>query len=220
LDYDDFATHTSGGGSGGLKTAKTAGANSSTTTFSASYIVGFCQGIITNTGDFWWDKSIADGIPAISTSNLGADGQPGDPYWESAHPDKFLNYSGTVNLTLDNGNLGKASTLPNLSVEIIGILANSGVNSSDADPSQIIVDFLTIPRYGAGFPPENLASLDALRAYCRAAGIFCRRCSIPSSRRSIHWGCSRVVQQRNCVVRINLKSSPRRSIVVGTHISE
>ena len=55
---------------------------------------------------------------------------------------------------------------------MIGIESASGVNGFDANPAAIIGDFLTNPRYGAGFPAANLDSLTSYSDYCAAAGLF------------------------------------------------
>ncbi|MGH7247111.1 MAG: phage tail protein, partial [Pseudomonadota bacterium] len=46
------------------------------------------------------------------------------------------------------------------------------VNGFDANPAAIIGDFLTNPRYGAGFPTANLGDLTPYSQYCAAAGLF------------------------------------------------
>jgi hypothetical protein len=173
VDYDDFtATPASSGlkgkGGGGGKTGN------QQYNYSASVILGMCQGPVSGFGTVWWDKNTAplSGLPGLSTINLGADGQASDPFWVTNHPAKALGYSGTANFTLDNYQLGMTATLPNFSIEVIGIEASSGINGFDANPAAIVTDFLTNARYGAGFPAANLDSLGAYSEYCAAAGLF------------------------------------------------
>jgi len=173
IQYDDFtATPASSGlkgkGGGGGKTG------SGQYNYSASVILGVCQGPISGINTVWWNKNTAalSTLPGLSTINLGADGQPADPYWVTNHPDTVLNYSGTANVTLDNYQLGSTASLPNFSFEVIGLEAASGINGYDANPAAIITDFLTNPRYGAGFPAVNLDSLASYSQYCAAAGLF------------------------------------------------
>ena len=122
IDYDDFtATPASSGlkgkGGGGGKTGN------QQYNYSASVILGVCQGPVAGFGTVWWDKNTAplSGLRGLSTVNLGADGQASDPFWTTNHPAKALGYSGTANFTLDNYQLGMTATLPNFSVEVIGI---------------------------------------------------------------------------------------------------
>jgi putative tail protein len=173
IQYDDFTptpatSGIKGKGGGGGKTG------SGEYDYSASVILGVCQGPVTGFGMVWWNKNTAPlaAMPGLSTINLGADGQPADPYWVTNHPATVLNYSGTANVTLDNYQLGMSAALPNFSFEVIGIESSSGINGYDANPAAIITDFLTNPRYGAGFPAANLDSLNTYSQYCTAAGLF------------------------------------------------
>ncbi len=180
LDYDDFramaSSKTGGKGKGGGG-GKGGGQQY---TYSASFIMGLCQGPIAGIGTVWWDKNITTlaGLPGLSSINLGDDGQATDLFWVTNHPAKALSYSGTANFTCANYQLGNTATLPNFSVEIQGIEAGSGVNGFDANPAAVVADFLTNPRYGAGFPSANLdPAMTALEAtsylsYCFAAGLF------------------------------------------------
>ena len=173
IDYDDFtATPASSGlkgkGGGGGKTGN------QQYNYSASVILGVCQGPVVGFGAVWWDKNTAllSGLPGLSTVNLGADGQPPDPFWITNHSAKALGYSGTANFTLDNYQLGMSATLPNFSVEVMGIGSGSGINEFDVNPAAIVTDFLTNARYGAGFAAANLDSLSTYSEYCAAAGLF------------------------------------------------
>jgi hypothetical protein len=180
LDYDDFratpSSKTGGKGKGGGG-GKGGGQQY---TYSASFIMGLCQGPIAGSGTVWWDKNISTlaSLPGLSSINLGADGQATDPFWVTNHPAKALSYSGTANFTCANYQLGNTATLPNFSVEIQGMEAGSGVNGFDANPAAVVADFLTNPRYGAGFPNANLdPTITALGttsylSYCFAAGLF------------------------------------------------
>ena len=180
LDYDDFrataSSKTGGKGKGGGG-GKGGGQQY---TYSASFIMGLCQGPIAGIGTVWWDKNISTlaGLPGLSSINLGDDGQATDLFWVTNHPAKALSYSGTANFTCANYQLGNTATLPNFSVEIEGIEAGSGVNGFDANPAAVVADFLTNPRYGAGFPSANLdPTMTAIEetsylSYCFAAGLF------------------------------------------------
>jgi Putative phage tail protein len=172
IDHDNFtATPASlgvkGKGGGGKS-------GSQQYNYSASVILGVCQGPVAGFGTVWWDKNTTPlvAMPGLSTINLGADGQPADPFWVTNHPTTVLGYSGTANITLDNYQLGMTASLPNLPFEIIGIESGSGINGFDADPAAIITDFLTNARYGDGFPAANLDSLTTYSEYCAAAGLF------------------------------------------------
>ena len=183
IDYDDFTATPSkqaggkgkggGGGKGGGQQYM----------YSASFIMGICQGPITGFGMAWWDKNIGTvvGLQSISSINLGADGQAVDPYWASAHPAKAIGYSGSANIVFANYQLGNTATLPNFNFEVIGLgtgASDGSPNGYDVNPAYIINDFLTNPRYGANFPPANLdpsmtsSAASSYTSYCAALGLF------------------------------------------------
>src|SRR6516165_2998773 len=183
LDYDDFTATPSkqaggkgkggGGGKGGGQQYM----------YSASFIMGLCQGPIAGLGLAWWDKNIgaAAGLPSISSFNLGPDGQTIDPYWSSAHPAKAIGYSGTASIVFANYQLGNTATLPNFNFEVIGVgagAAGASPNGYDANPAHIVRDFLKNPRYGANFPSANLdaamtsSAASSYASYCAAVGLF------------------------------------------------
>ncbi len=151
--------------------------------YSASFIMGICQGPITGFGLAWWDKNIGivTGLQSISSINLGSDGQTIDPYWASAHPAKAIGYSGTANIVFANYQLGNTATLPNFNFEVFGVgagISGASPNGYDANPAQIVSDFLTNPRYGANFPSANLdpamtsGAASSYASYCAAVGLF------------------------------------------------
>jgi hypothetical protein len=171
IDYDDFKGAPSsqqsgigkggGGGKGGGQQYK----------YSASVIMGVCQGPISGIGTVWWDKNVGVLSSLPAAVYLGSDGQAADPYWETRHAAKALGYSGTATIVANNFAMGNTATLPNFSFEVEGLLSPSGTNGFDANPAAIVADFLTNPRYGAGFPETSLGDLSLYSAYCQALGL-------------------------------------------------
>src|SRR5271165_226650 len=171
IDYDDFKATPSarqggagkggGGGKGGGQQYK----------YSASVIMGLCQGPIAGIATVWWDKNIGTLSTLPAAVYLGSDGQAVDPYWETHHSVKALGYSGTATVVANNFAMGNTATLPNFSFEVEGLLSLSGTNGFDANPGAIVSDFLTNPRYGADFPAGNLGDLSLYSAYCEALGL-------------------------------------------------
>lgn len=107
-------------------------------------------------------------------------------YLTTNHPDEALGYNGTAYLAAANYDLGSSASLPNHRFEVCGLLWYTGVGGTvpDADPALMADDFLTNPRYGAGFP-EDMVDDDQLysgpnaettgdsayQTYCRALGL-------------------------------------------------
>src|SRR5262249_6088002 len=139
---------------------------------SASVIMGICQGPIAGIGVVWWDKSIGTLSSLPGALYLGDDGQATDAFWQTNHAEKALGYSGTANVVANNYSMGGTATLPNFSFEVHGLLTLTSINGLDANPAAILADFLTNPRYGAGFPAAHLGDLTDYATYCRAAGIM------------------------------------------------
>jgi hypothetical protein len=199
--YDNFRTNAvKSGGKGGLF-------SSSTTTgynYSADVILALCEGPISNIGYVWRDQS------TYTLSSLGFtlfDGTTPQTTWSylsATYPNEALAYQGTAYVCAANYQLGSAADIGNHNFEVVGILAGTGINGIDADPAQVIYDFLTNAQYGAGFDPAaiNLTTLygsggDAsLQTYCRAMGIaFSPLLSSPEQGSSV---LSRWLQLLNC----------------------
>ncbi len=172
--YANFQTHGGGGGKGGFF-----GGGSSTYTYTADLIMALCEGPITGIGIIWRDQS------TYTLAKLGLsffDGSTPQSVWGylSAHYTiEALAYQGTSYVCAASYQLGDEADIGNHNFEIIGVLAGSGVNGVDADPAEVIADFLTNPQYGAGF---SAASIDAatlygsggdasLQTYCKAMGV-------------------------------------------------
>src|SRR5208283_2093571 len=85
------------------------------------------------------------------------------------------------NIVFSNYQLGNTATLPNFNLEVFGVgtgISGASPNGYDANPAQIVKDFLTNPRYGANFPSANLdpamtsGAASSYASYCAAVGLF------------------------------------------------
>jgi hypothetical protein len=199
--YANFQTqNVKSGGKGGLF-------SSSTTTgynYTADLIMALCEGPVSNIGYVWRDQSTYTLSGLGLTLFNGTTPQSTWSYLSATYPNEALAYHGTAYVCAASYQLGSAADIGNHNFEVIGLLAGSGVNGIDADPAQVIYDFLTNAQYGAGFDPAaiNLTTLygsggDAsLQTYCRAMGIaFSPLLSSPEQGSSI---LSRWLQLLNC----------------------
>jgi hypothetical protein len=174
--YSNFRAQTvKSGGKGGLFGAgATAGYS-----YTADLILALCEGPISGIGYVWRDQSTFTLAGLGLTLFEGTTPQPVWSYLGTQYPTEALAYQGTAYVCAANYLLGSAAEIGNHNFEVIGALAGTGVNGIDADPAQVIYDFLTNAQYGAGFDPAsiNLVTLygssgDAsLQTYCRAMGI-------------------------------------------------
>jgi hypothetical protein len=172
------------GGKGGLFGGGGAAAGADYT-YTADLILGLCEGPIAGgpfgngIGLIWKDLAIYVALELGLGSYPGSTPQPVWPYLAAIYPYNALAYQGTAYLWGAGYNLGDSASIGNHNVEVYGPFAGTGVNGIDADPAQVIYDFLTNAQYGAGFDP---ASIDAttlfgsggdasLQTYCRAMGF-------------------------------------------------
>jgi Putative phage tail protein len=176
LWYGAFATATvhAGGGKGGLFSSPATGYN-----YSASLVMGLCEGPIAGIGTIWKDQSTYTLADLDLNLYLGSTPQSVWPYLQTAFPEQALAYQGTAYIAGENYALGDSATIDNHNFEVQGALYGSSFNGVDGDPAQVVNDFLTNPQYGVGFPA---ASIDATtlygpggdgsyQTYCKAVGL-------------------------------------------------
>lgn len=178
--YGDFTAtaHTTtkkqGGKGGGVKTKNT------TYTYSASFMLGLCENKIKDIGIIWRDKEqivpkTEGGIQLKPIDQLGFELFDGDhnPVWgylPSKHPDQALHYPFLGYVACANYDLGGSASLSNHNFEVISDITFSET-IQDANPADVIEDFITNPRYGAS-PSLQMADLSEFRTYCAAANLL------------------------------------------------
>ncbi len=172
--YDNFQTQEGdSGGKGGYFNAN------DSTSYSADLIMGLCEGPIAGVNQIWKDQSVYD----LSELGLllfgGATPQPVWSYLETNYPYEALAYQGTAYVCAPSYALGSNAEISNHNFEVEGILFETGGNFIDADPSQVISDFLVNAQYGVGFDGGSIDATTlfgsggdaSLQTYCKAAGI-------------------------------------------------
>ena len=160
-------------------------------TYRASLILGLCEGPVSGVPTVWISSSsnIVDDIESLGKDGMtlfnGASGQSPWGYVTARYPAQALAYPSTAYVCAANYDLGTNAQVPNHDMEVVAILAGTGINGqSDADPAQVAEDFLTNPTYGVGFPASAIDSVSwyssgaatstgdaAWQTYCRALGI-------------------------------------------------
>lgn len=170
-------SHRDGKGSG--KGGVFGGGGPTSYTYEADLIIALCEGPIAGIPTVWKDLAIYYTPLAIDLLTYNGTTPQAVWPWLELYPGQDSAYQGTAFVCAASYDLGLAASIGNLNFEIVGPLAGTGVNGIDADPAQVIYDFLTNAQYGAGFDP---ASIDAtslfgaggdgsLQTYCRALGI-------------------------------------------------
>jgi Putative phage tail protein len=165
------------GGKGGLLGGGSGAAAGADYTYSADIILGLCEGPINGIGLIWKDLAIYSPLELGLGTEYGTTPQAVWSYLAAVHPYNALAYQGTAYFWGEGYNLGDSGSVGNHNVEIIGVLSGSGPNRIDADPSEVINDFLTNAQYGCGFNPASIDSgalftnADSFQAYCWAMGF-------------------------------------------------
>jgi len=176
--YDAFTAiphvEKQGGGKG-----LSGGSKNTTYTYTASFILAIGEGGATGIGGIntvWKDNAVFTGAGALAAAGLSlATGTPTQATWgylASRFPSQASNYSGIAYVYAQDYQLGDAGSLPNHSFEVdFAIQLGGGVH--DADPKDIVTDFLTNSAYGVpGWPSGMLGDLSDWSAYCRANNLL------------------------------------------------
>jgi hypothetical protein len=176
LWYGNFkaAKASTAGGKGGALSGGKAG-NSGTYNYSASVVLGLCEGVVSAIGKVWSNK-VQTTIAALALSLFG--GSYAQTVWSlitslfsSIAP--YSNYRGIAYLA-GTMSLGTSPEVPNMNYEVSGPLAGTGSAVSgapDAAPDQVLHDYLTNVNYGAGFASAWVGDLTTYGQYCLAAGL-------------------------------------------------
>jgi hypothetical protein len=142
--------------------------------YHSALTLGLCEGPITAIGAVWKDKGI------YAPWQLGLwirHGNVPDPV--SAYS-QDIGYKGVACVESAYYDLGSTASIGSLQFEIRGQKCNTAeVNADDADPADVIYDFLTNEQYGVGFPAASIHAPSlfgpsggaSYQAYCRAVGI-------------------------------------------------
>ena len=178
--YSDFkatahTTTTKSGGKGGKTKTK-----NTTYTYSASLMLGLCENKIKDIGIIWRDKEqivtkTEGGVQLKPIDQIGFELFDGDhnPVWgylASKHPDEAVHYPFLGYVACANYDLGGSAALSNHNFEVISDITFSET-IHDANPADVIEDFITNPRYGAA-PSLNMADLSEFRTYCAATNLL------------------------------------------------
>ncbi len=170
--YGNFQSH--GPGSSG----KGGGGGSQSWTYSTAFIAALALGPIQGIYTVYHDKSVV----TLTYENLSyALGTSGQPTW-SAYPSgtptgQEIPYDHLAYVATNSYNLGSSAAMPNLTFEIEGVVPgySDAHGMYDADPSAVIIDYLTDPVHGAGFP-GTIATLtgttNTYQAYVQSLGLL------------------------------------------------
>jgi hypothetical protein len=204
--YGDFLAtpHTtvekSGGKGGSTKTSNT------TFSYSASLMLGLCENQIKKIGLIWVDKEQyipklegfikLDPIDQLKFELYEGNNNPPWGWLVSKHPDQAINYPFLGYVACANYEMGNSASLSNHNFEVISTITLSET-IDDANPADVIEDFITHPRHGAA-PNLNMADLEEFRTYCRAANLLISPAF--TEQRPAYETINEIVEAVNCAV--------------------
>lgn len=176
--YENFESHPQSSGKGGGKGGG-GGGQTTSWTYTCDIIMGVCEGPVTEINDVWQTSPTPTNLSALGLSFFnGAQGQAVWSYLASAYPSQALSYSGTCYVAATKFNLGSNATVNSNNFEVYGFFQGTGANGEDADPAQVLYDFLTNSQYGVGIPASSINSASifgnnsgSYQAYCFANGL-------------------------------------------------
>lgn len=177
IDYQDFksvphtTTQSGGGKGGGVKSQSTS------YTYTVSLVMAIADHHISDITTVWRGKTVYRGSNA--PTQVGANflsGNVGQAMWsplatikDGAHA---LAYNGLACVVAQDYDLGGTAQVENHSFEVVGLHAGDVAGSPDADPANILSDWLTNTRWGVGLSSSWVADLTPYSNYCRAAGLL------------------------------------------------
>jgi putative tail protein len=177
--YDNFQSHKGGSklGKGGHGGGGSSSSAQQATTYTCDIALGICEGPISGFGLAWKDQAEYAGPFGLWMFGFnGTTPQPEWGYFQALYPGLPLNFPGTAVVVGADVQLGAGAVLGNINWEILGVLSGTGANGIDADPAQVVYDFLTNAQYGAGFDASlidsnSLFGANGVSQYCHAMGI-------------------------------------------------
>ncbi|HEY3778779.1 MAG TPA: phage tail protein [Rhizomicrobium sp.] len=174
--YNNFQAHKqSGKGAGGKGGAKGGG----NYTYTAAVMLGLCEGPIVGVEAVWADQTqyaAGTGLAKLGlTLFTGMAAQAVWSYLTTNYPAQAIPYESLCYVANSNYQLGSSAALPNHNFEVAGPLAYSAPEwgQGDANPADIVSDFLTNPQYSIGLTSAQIdaTSLAFYRTYCAAQCI-------------------------------------------------
>jgi hypothetical protein len=173
IDYVGFKAipkTTKSGGKGG-------GVTSTTYTYTASIIMSLAEGPIQGVRTIYRDSSVMTNgsTTALAQAGLslavGSLTQAAWGYMTSLYPTHALGYSSLAYVYAQDYPLGNGASLPNHGFEVDFAVQEPGL--PDADPSEIITDFLTNVSYGVtGWTAGLIGDFSDWSLYCRACNLL------------------------------------------------
>jgi len=173
--YTDFKaikhteTQKTGGKGGG-------GGGSSTNiwySYTAALAMGLCEGVVSGISHVWKGKEKSNLSALGFTLFQGTYAQTAWSYTTTNHPTEAIAYRGLAYLAAPAYDLGENASIENHSFVVNAVLNNSfgGTDAYGAKVEEIVPDFLTNSKYGAGWSAGKMGDYTKIGEYALAAGL-------------------------------------------------
>jgi hypothetical protein len=142
--------------------------------YSVAALMGLCWGQVSSVPTVYTNQAKTTLANLGLTLFNGTAIQSPFGYIVTNHPTQALSYPNVAYLASSKLALGATPTLPSIAVEVVGNLSGTMPGTDDANPGDIVPDFLTNPLYGMGILSGEIDadSLATYKTYCQAQGIF------------------------------------------------
>lgn len=158
-----------GGGGGGGKGGGKGG--SQQVQYRAAVAIALAQGPVQEFVAIWNNQSLTTFDKLDLTTFLGAEDQVAWSYLTSNHPSEAEAYRGIAYMASGPMALGPSPALPNLTVELKFSINGAIAGLPDANPRDVMTDYLTNAKSGAGFPSTAWDTNTLYANYCKATGM-------------------------------------------------
>lgn len=173
--YAHVTQETQGGKGGGGEVTTT----TTTYTYSVGLLLALCEGPLQEDHDeslknfmrLWSGKAITTVSSNGFSEFIGSYTQNPFAFIETNLPAEARAYRGTAYAAHSQFDLGSSSSVPNLTIEVLGRGLPSPCQP-DVNPAFIITDLLTNENYGAGWPADRLDDLNNFDQFCAASNFM------------------------------------------------
>jgi hypothetical protein len=167
------STSSGGGGGKGGTASRSSVPQISSYLYTMDVMIGICLGPILAVPNVYVASTVEP--PSYYFDQIALGLRPATPwgYLSANYPAQALAYAGLAVACKAGLSLGSSGQVPNFNFEVAGLKQyNQAQGVLDANPADIIYDFLTNKNYGCGWDPSLIGDLTQFSNYCLANAIL------------------------------------------------
>jgi hypothetical protein len=169
---NDFKAHPQGGKGGGKGGG---GKGAKSYTYTTALIFALAEGPVQAIDQAWASSAVSVALATVNlTLFLGTVGQAAPAWIISNYPAEADGYPQTAYVFSSLYDLGSSASIPQLNFDVVGNLSGTMPPFVDANPADIIDDFITSTQYGLDPTATYIdaASLAFYKTYCTAQALL------------------------------------------------